>query len=118
MPVQVKRAYEEGASSDGRRFLVDGIWPRGIPRDELRIEAWLKGLAPSSTLRKWFGHDPAKWDEFKRRYWTELDGGPEGLDTLRAALTDEGMVTLVYGARDTNHNNAVALKEYLEQRAA
>jgi uncharacterized protein YeaO (DUF488 family) len=115
MPVQVKRAYEDAASSDGRRFLVDGIWPRGVTRDELQIEAWLKGLAPSTSLRKWFGHDPAKWGEFKRRYGTELDKGADGMDTLSAALTEGGMVTLVYGARDVDHNNAVALKEYLEQ---
>lgn len=115
MPIKVKRAYEEAASSDGQRFLVDGLWPRGVARDHLRVEAWLKGVAPGATLRKWFGHDPAKWEEFKRRYWAELDNGPEGLGTLRAALTSGNTLTLVFGARDVEHNNAVALKEYLEQ---
>ena len=117
MPVQVKRAYEAAAASDGRRFLVDGVWPRGLKRDALHIEAWLKDVAPGAALRKWFGHDPRRWDEFRRRYRAELDQGPTGLDTLRAAVEGGGTVTLVYGARDTEHNNAVALKEYLESAA-
>ena len=113
MPLQVKRAYDPASPDDGRRFLVDGIWPRGMTREQLQVEAWLKDLAPSTGLRKWFGHDPAKWEEFKQRYWAELDTGPASLAVLREALAGADPVTLVYAARDTAHNNAVALREYL-----
>ncbi|MGH7004375.1 MAG: 5-formyltetrahydrofolate cyclo-ligase, partial [Alphaproteobacteria bacterium] len=103
------------AKSDGRRILVDRVWPRGITKDDLRIDAWRKDLAPSTDLRKWFGHDPLKWEEFKSRYARELEARPEGLEEL-AAEARAGHLTLVFGARDTEHNNAVALKEYLESR--
>lgn len=110
--IQVKRAYEAPAKSDGARYLVDQLWPRGVKKEELRLEGWLKSAAPSSKLRKWFGHDPAKWDEFQRRYFIELDAKPEALEPLKEAAA-KGKVTLVYGARDTEHNNAVALKKHL-----
>jgi uncharacterized protein YeaO (DUF488 family) len=115
MEIRLKRAYDPPAPGDGRRVLVDRIWPRGIARNDLRVEAWLKELAPSAGLRKWFGHDPSKWQEFKERYGRELDQRPEALAQLRQ-MTKAGRVTLVFGAKDTEHNNAVALKEYLERR--
>lgn len=110
--MDVKRAYEPPAPDDGQRVLVDRIWPRGVTREALRIDAWLKDLAPSSALRRWFGHDPAKWDEFRRRYGAELDAAGEPVAELRR-LWRAGPVTLVYGARDEAHNNAVALRDWL-----
>jgi uncharacterized protein YeaO (DUF488 family) len=115
MPIDLKRAYDPPAKSDGRRILVDRIWPRGIAKDDLRIDAWLKDVAPSTGLRKWFGHDPAKWDEFKKRYARELEQRPEALEELLEKAR-AGHVTLVFGAKDIEHNNAVALKEILECR--
>jgi uncharacterized protein YeaO (DUF488 family) len=115
MPIDLKRAYDPPAKSDGRRILVDRIWPRGIAKDDLRIDAWLKDLAPSTELRKWFGHDPAKWDEFKKRYAGELAQRPEALEELLEKAR-AGHVTLVFGAKDIEHNNAVALREILERR--
>ena len=113
--LRVKRAYRAARQSDGQRILVDRIWPRGVAKDRLRITAWEKDLAPSDGLRKWFGHDPEMWDEFRRRYARELDDKPEEISRLRRCL-DAGPVTLVYGAKETRFNNAVALKEYLERR--
>jgi uncharacterized protein YeaO (DUF488 family) len=115
MPIDLKRAYDPPAKSDGRRILVDRIWPRGIAKDDLRIDAWLKDVAPSTGLRKWFGHDPAEWDEFKKRYARELEQRPEALEELLEKAR-AGHVTLVFGAKDIEHNNAVALKEILERR--
>jgi uncharacterized protein YeaO (DUF488 family) len=115
MPIDLKRAYEPPAKSDGRRILVDRVWPRGIARDDLRIDAWLRDLAPSTELRKWFGHDPRKWEEFKERYARELEQRSDALDDL-VAQARAGHVTLVFGAKDTEHNNAVALREHLERR--
>jgi uncharacterized protein YeaO (DUF488 family) len=111
-PIHLKRAYEAPAPTDGQRLLVDGLWPRGVSKDELQAEAWLKALAPSTALRKWFGHDPARWDGFRERYSAELEARPEALAQLRAYL-ERGPVTLVYGARDEEHNNAVALRDYV-----
>jgi uncharacterized protein YeaO (DUF488 family) len=91
------------------------VWPRGIAKDYLRIDAWLKDLAPSTGLRKWFGHDPAKWDEFRKRYARELEQHADALEEL-VAQARAGHVTLVFGAKDVEHNNAVALKEQLERR--
>jgi uncharacterized protein YeaO (DUF488 family) len=115
MPIDLKRAYDPPARSDGRRILVDRVWPRGIAKDDLQIDAWLKVLAPSTGLRKWFGHDPAKWDEFKKRYARELEQRSEALEDL-VEKARAGHVTLVFGAKDTEHNNAVALREILERR--
>lgn len=115
MPIDLKRAYDPPAASDGWRVLIDRIWPRGIAKADLRVDAWLKDLAPSAELRKWFGHDPKKWDEFKQRYARELDQSQDALgQLLKRAKT--GRVTLVFGARDVAHSNAAALKEYLERR--
>jgi len=110
--VKLKRAYEPAARSDGRRILIDGLWPRGVPKAKLRVDEWRKEVASSAALRRWFGHDPAKWDEFRRRYARELDAHPDAWRPLRSAAR-RGRVTLVYGARDSEHNNAVALKDYL-----
>ena len=115
MPIDLKRAYDPPTKNDGRRLLVDRVWPRGIAKDDLQIDAWLKDLAPSTELRKWFGHDPAKWDEFRKRYALELEQRPEALEEL-VEKARAGHVTLVFGAKDTEHNNAVALKEHLERR--
>jgi uncharacterized protein YeaO (DUF488 family) len=115
MTIDLKRAYDPPAASDGRRILVDRVWPRGIAKDDLRIDAWLKDLAPSTDLRKWFGHDPKKWDEFKKRYARELERRSDALGAL-VEKARAGHITLVFGAKDTLHNNAVALKEQLERR--
>jgi uncharacterized protein YeaO (DUF488 family) len=117
MPIDLKRAYEAPAQSDGCRILVDRIRPRGITKDDLRLDAWLKDLAPSTGLRKWFGHDPKKWDEFRERYADELGQHPDALAEL-LARAEAGHVTLIFGAKDRAHNNAVALKEQLELRLA
>lgn len=115
MSIALKRAYDPPAEGDGCRVLVDRIWPRGITKEDLQIDAWLENLAPSTALRKWFGHDPKKWDEFKQRYAKELEQRSEALDAL-AERARAGPVTLVFGAKDTAHNNAVALREQLERR--
>lgn len=111
--IRVKRVYDRPESGDGARFLVDRLWPRGIKRDALHLTDWLKEAAPSDSLRKWFGHDPAKWEEFRRRYFAELDKKPDALRPLLDAAI-RGHVTFLFGTKDVRHNNAVALKEYLE----
>ncbi|MFP5232775.1 MAG: DUF488 domain-containing protein [Acidobacteriota bacterium] len=113
--IQVKRAYEPPGKDDGERFLVERLWPRGIRKESLNVDAWLKEVAPSAALRQWFQHDPAKWDEFRKRYFRELEQHPEAWEPLLARVRSS-RVTLVYSARDTEHNNAVALKEFLEKR--
>lgn len=116
MSFKIKRAYATPARGDGARVLVDRIWPRGISKEEAKIDHWCKEIAPSTALRKWFGHDPARWVQFKRRYYTELDEKREAIDDLRK-LARGKTVTLVFGAKDEEHNQAVALKEYLGRRA-
>jgi uncharacterized protein YeaO (DUF488 family) len=115
MAIDLKRAYDRPAKSDGRRILVDRVWPRGLAKGDLQIDAWLKNLAPSTELRKWFGHDPAKWDEFRKRYARELEQHADALEEL-VEKARAGHVTLVFSAKDTERNNAAALKEHLEQR--
>ena len=112
--IKIKRVYEEPSAGDGMRILVDGVWPRGISKERARLADWRKDLAPSTPLRKWFGHDPAKWKAFRTRYRTELkrSGQIEALKEL-AKLSRRKTVTLVYGAADEQHNQAVALKEFL-----
>ena len=112
--IKVKRVYEAAAAGDGARFLVDHLWPRGLKKEAVKMKAWLKDVSPSTELRKWFGHDPKKWAAFQRRYFAELKKKPEALKPLKEAAK-EGDVTLLYGAKDTEHNNAVALKGYLEK---
>ncbi len=113
--IRLKRAYDEPAKGDGLRVLVERLWPRGLSKDKLAIDLWLKDLAPSPDLRKWFGHDPEKWDEFRQRYWSELEQQGDLLVLLKHRTT-EGTVTFVYAASDKNRNSAVALKAFLEER--
>jgi uncharacterized protein YeaO (DUF488 family) len=115
--IRIKRAYEAAADDDGERYLVDRLWPRGVTKDALRITAWLKDVAPSAELRHWFAHDPAKWEQFRDRYTAELEANPDGWQPLLAAARHSS-ITLVYGAKDTEHNDAVALKSFLEARLA
>ncbi len=112
MAVRLKRAYEPPEPSDGYRVLIDRLWPRGVKKEEARLDEWARELAPSSELRRWFGHDPAKFDEFRRRYREELGAQEEKLTELRRLARKE-TVTLVYSARDTEHNDAVVLAELL-----
>lgn len=107
--------YDLDRRPDGTVFLVDGLWPRGVKKDRLGLTDWLRDVAPSRELRTWFGHDPARWEEFRRRYRTELDAKPDALRPIFDAVR-AGPVTLVYGARDTEHNNAIVLREYVDER--
>jgi uncharacterized protein YeaO (DUF488 family) len=113
MIIQIERVYETDKTSSATRFLVDRLWPRGIKTGGIEMTAWLKDVAPSNELRKWFNHDPAKWKTFQSRYFAELDEKPESLVPLFEACK-KGPVVLLYGARDKEHNQAVALKKYLE----
>lgn len=115
MKILIKRVYEAPAASDGKRVLADRLWPRGLTRDAARLDAWLKEVGPSTALRRWFGHEPAKFDEFRRRYREELRGSAawEQLE----ALARSGKLTLVYSARDEQHNNAVVLRQLLEEQS-
>lgn len=114
--IRLKRAYERPAATDGVRILIDRLWPRGVRKADAAIDEWAKDLAPSTALRKWFGHDPARWDEFRRRYAREVRGHADELDRLRA-LAGKGPVTLVYSARDEQHNDAVVLRELVAGKA-
>jgi uncharacterized protein YeaO (DUF488 family) len=113
--VRVKRVYVPSAADDGLRVLVDRVWPRGMTKERLHADLWMKDIAPGAPLRKWFGHDPAKWDEFRKRYFRELEGKAELVAELRRAGA-KGTVTLLFAAHDEEHNNAVALAEYLRSR--
>lgn len=110
--VTIHRVYDTPLPQTGRRFLVDRLWPRGIRSDDLALDGWLKDVAPSDALRKWFAHEPAKWDEFRERYAAELENRPQAWKPLLDAAR-EGSVALLYSARDEQHNNAVALREFL-----
>ena len=114
--ILLKRAYEEPSVADGRRVLVERLWPRGLNKEKAAIDLWLKEVAPSTELRRWFGHDPRKWAEFRKRYRAELEDKGDAITTLRERLK-EGPVTFLFAAKDEEHNSALALKEYLEQRA-
>lgn len=113
--IAIKRAYEAASKADGARFLVDRLWPRGVKKEDLAIKAWVKDAAPSNELRQWYHHDVDQWDEFRRRYFAELKENPEAWEPLLEAAR-EGTVTLVYSAKNEDHNNAVALKEFLERQ--
>lgn len=110
--LKIKRIYDEPEDADGVRVLVDRLWPRGLSKQQVRIDYWMKDIAPSSELRKWYGHDISRWDEFKRRYFAELSGQDEQLNQLRK-LIEGNLVTLLYSARSEGHNNAVALAGFL-----
>jgi uncharacterized protein YeaO (DUF488 family) len=112
--IRLKRAYEPPGRDDGTRILVERLWPRGLSREKAAIDHWAKEVAPSPELRKWYGHDTGKWDEFRRRYRAELDRKGDLLDDLKQRLRT-GPITFVYAARDEEHNSALVLKEYLEQ---
>jgi uncharacterized protein YeaO (DUF488 family) len=113
--IRAEQVYGHLAADGTPRFLVERLWPRGIKKESLAIDDWLRDVAPSSALRQWFGHDPAKWDEFRRRYFAELDSNPAAWEPLLGAAR-QGALTLLYSAHDTEHNNAVALQEYLERK--
>lgn len=108
--IKIKRVYEPVSPSDGKRILVDRLWPRGVSKAKAKVDYWAKEVAPTTELREWFGHDPAKWSEFKRKYLAELQQNPAVAD-LKEELT--GHCTLVYGAKDTQHNQGVVLQEFL-----
>ncbi len=110
--LHIKRIYDEPGEEDGYRILVDRVWPRGISKEQLKADLWLKEVAPSNELRKWFNHDPAKWEEFKKRYRQELASNP-ALGQLKQIIKKEQTVTLLFGATDTQHNQAAALQEFL-----
>ena len=113
--IKLKRAYEQPEPSDGTRILVERLWPRGLSKERAHIDEWLKDIAPSPDLRKWYGHDVAKWDQFRERYRAELDGKPEQVAALRARAR-KGPLTFVYAARDTEHTSALVLKQYVTHR--
>ncbi len=112
MHVRTKRIYDEPASSDGRRILIDRLWPRGVSKEAAQIDYWAKAVAPSNELRRWYRHDPEKWPEFRDRYFAELDSNPEGIAELRGQL-GVGPTTLIFGSKEEILNNASALREYL-----
>ncbi len=111
--IRIKRVYEAPNKQDGKRILIDRLWPRGLTKEKAKVDAWLKDIAPSTELRKWFNHDSQKWPEFQKRYCKELDDNTS-VDELRNQLS-KGPATLIYGAKDTEHNDAVVLKNYLEK---
>ena len=113
--IQIKRVYDLPAKEDGARFLVERLWPRGMKKEALHMAAWCKDSAPSAELRRWFGHDPAKWKEFQRRYRAELTDNPAGWQPL-LDTAEQGNITLLFSAHDTEHNNAIALKSYLQEQ--
>lgn len=110
--VKLKRAYEPPAADDGTRILIDRLWPRGVTKERAAIDQWMKDISPSTELRKWFGHDPARWDEFRRRYAKEVGQNTDLLDQLRS-LARQGPITLVYSAHDEKHNDAVELRHLI-----
>lgn len=117
MDIRVKRVYDPPSPDDGMRVLVDRLWPRGLSREKAHVDLWLKELAPSTELRKWFNHEPEKWDEFRRRYLQELQQQPEALAHAIDAM-GTGPVTLVFGAREARYNDAVALRDFMLARSA
>lgn len=114
MKIALKRIYETSSEDDGNRVLVDRLWPRGISKDKAALTAWWKEIAPSDELRKWFGHDPEKWTDFKSRYTKELKENEDTLSSLLKDLDNRRRLTLLYGTREENHNQAVVLKEFIE----
>jgi len=113
--LKIKRVYEPPTHGDGQRILIDRLWPRGLKKENGRIDEWIKEIGPSTELRKWFNHDPKKWEEFKKRFFKELQKNQETVDGV-IVRAKKGTVTLLFGSREERHNNAVALKEYIEAR--
>jgi uncharacterized protein YeaO (DUF488 family) len=114
MNIQTKRVYEQPADNDGSRILVDRLWPRGLTKEKAKVDLWLKEIAPSTELRQWFGHEPKKWRGFRGRYETELRHNSELIEMLKT-IAKQGTITLLYGARDEKHNEALVLKQFLER---
>jgi uncharacterized protein YeaO (DUF488 family) len=114
MTVKIKRVYEEASKDDGFRILIDRLWPRGVSKEKAAIDLWLKEVSPSTELRKWFGHDPEKWEEFRTRYFKELDRAKDAVDQIRRQAK-KGTVTLIYGTKAEPYSNAEALLEYLKK---
>ena len=112
--VKIKRVYDPASREDGKRILIDRLWPRGIKKEEAKIDEWMKEIAPTADLRKWFSHDPAKWPEFRKRYINELKGKSDLVERLRSEAT-EGTITLLFAAKDAERTNAVVLKEVIEK---
>jgi uncharacterized protein YeaO (DUF488 family) len=117
LSIQIRRAYDPPQRGDGYRVLVDRVWPRGRSKNDLKLDEWRKEIAPSTRLRQWFGHDPARWKEFQQRYFTELEQKQDSIPDL-VKRARHGRITLVYGARDRDQNQAVALRAYLRARVA
>lgn len=115
MTILIKRAYEEPGPEDGRRILVERLWPRGLRKADAKVDEWLKDIAPSTNLRKWYGHDPEKWREFKTRYWSELDKKKDVVEKLRFESANH-KITLLFGSKEEKLNSAAALKEYLKSK--
>ena len=115
MSILLKRVYEKPSAEDGKRILVDRLWPRGLRREDAGVDEWLKEVAPTAALRKWYSHDPSKWTEFKKRYWKELEEKKDTVEKL-ARECMEGKVTFVFGSKEEKLNNAAALKEYIETK--
>ena len=115
MEVKLKRAYESPSADDGYRVLVDRLWPRGLSKEKLHVDLWLKEIAPSNDLRQWFGHETSKWEEFRKRYLRELEQNAEAVALFREAVKGRNRVTLVYAARDAEHNEAVVLQAFLSR---
>ncbi|MCJ7457969.1 MAG: DUF488 family protein [candidate division Zixibacteria bacterium] len=113
--LKVKRVYEEPAKEDGFRILIDRLWPRGLTKERAKVDLWLKDIAPSDALRKWYGHDPKKWLEFKHRYFSELKDKKESLDLIESKAK-KGTVTILFGSKEERFNNAMALKEYFQKK--
>jgi uncharacterized protein YeaO (DUF488 family) len=115
--LKIKRVYENASAGDGVRFLVDRLWPRGIKKEDLKMKAWLKEVSPSPDLRKWYSHDVAKWEEFQQRYRAELKSNPKAWQPI-LEVARQGNVTLLYSAKDTEHNSALVLKEFLKEKVS
>lgn len=115
MPASLKRVYEKPSPNDGKRILVERLWPRGLKKEDAKVDEWLREIAPSTKLREWFGHDPEKWSEFEERYWKELKKKEEIVSKLVKEIKGK-QITFVFAAKEEKHNNAVAIKEYIERR--
>jgi uncharacterized protein YeaO (DUF488 family) len=116
LTIKLERIYDNPKGGDAFRILVDRLWPRGLSKDKVRVDLWLKDIAPSNSLRKWFGHDEKKWDEFKRKYFKELDKNNDAVNTIIKTAQEQNSITLLYATKEERFNNAVALKEYLEEK--
>jgi uncharacterized protein YeaO (DUF488 family) len=116
LTIELERIYNNPKGDNGFRILVDRLWPRGLSNDKIKVDLWQKDIAPNNSLRKWFGHDEKKWDEFKRRYFKELDRKRDAVNTVIEKAKEQHLVTLLYATKEEKFNNAVALKEYLEEK--